>query len=119
MSKNWLRLSEVAKILGVHQSTVRSWADLGHLPVHRTQGGHRRFRRDEIELWMQARRVNGPEEASMMLNNAIGRIRLHISDGGIEHEGWYQKLDQAARDQYRRTSHLLLQPAVFHLLCTR
>ncbi|MDD2695289.1 MAG: helix-turn-helix domain-containing protein, partial [Anaerolineales bacterium] len=58
MSSEWLRLSEAAAILGVHPGTVRSWSDKGVLPVHRTRGGHRRYRRAEVELWVQSQRAN-------------------------------------------------------------
>ena len=53
MTGEWLSLSEVAKVLGVHPSTVRNWADQGQVPVHRTTGGHRRFKKSEVELWQQ------------------------------------------------------------------
>lgn len=39
----WLSLSEAARLLGVHPSTVRRWADRGSIPVSVTPGGHRRF----------------------------------------------------------------------------
>lgn len=34
---------DVAEIIGVSESTVKRWVDAGHIPVHRTQGGHRRI----------------------------------------------------------------------------
>ncbi len=108
MIGDWLSLSEVSRLLGVHQSTVRSWADQGRLPVHRTQGGHRRFRRSEIELWLQAQRTNDAEDAGAMLNQAIRHIRLQVSEGHLQKEAWYQKLNNLARKQYRRTSRNLV-----------
>ena len=108
VSGDWLSLSEVAELLGVHQSTVRSWADQGRLPVHRTQGGHRRFRRTEIDLWLQAQRANGPEDTSQLFQSAMRRVRLQIADGKIESEEWYQKLDEEAIMHYRRTSRSLV-----------
>jgi len=39
----WLSLSEAARLLGVHPSTLRRWADRGSIPVSVTPGGHRRF----------------------------------------------------------------------------
>jgi excisionase family DNA binding protein len=48
----WFSLSQAAKQLGVHPSTVRAWADHGYIPSQRTQGGHRRFRRYDIEVRM-------------------------------------------------------------------
>lgn len=41
--KKWLTLSEAARTLGVHPSTLRRWADSGSVPVNVTPGGHRRF----------------------------------------------------------------------------
>ena len=45
MTDEWLSLSDAAKLLGVHPSTVRLWSDKGALPVHKTQRGHRRYKR--------------------------------------------------------------------------
>jgi excisionase family DNA binding protein len=109
MSQEWLSLSEIAEILGVHPSTVRSWSDQGRMPVHRTQGGHRRYRRSEIELWMQSRQVELPHESQTVIQNALKRIRIQIGEGRLESESWYQKLDEQARDQYRRSGRALLQ----------
>jgi excisionase family DNA binding protein len=108
MTEKWLTLSEAAQALGVHPSTVRSWADQGGLPTHRTRGGHRRFRQSDIELWIEAQRVNGPEETGQLLNSAIRRVRLRIGEGALGEEYWYQKLNDEARDQYRRTSRSLV-----------
>jgi excisionase family DNA binding protein len=109
MTGEWLSLSEVSKILGVHPSTVRNWSDQGYLPVHRTKGGHRRFRRGEVELWMQAQRENGTNERNLVIQNALKRTRIQISEGRLESEEWYQKLDDDAREQYRRSGRALLQ----------
>lgn len=109
MAGEWLSLSEVSKILGVHPSTVRNWSDQGYLPVHRTKGGHRRFRRGEVELWMQAQRENGTSESHLVVQNALKRTRIQISEGRLESEEWYQKLDEDAREQYRRSGRALLQ----------
>lgn len=35
---------EVAEAIGVSESSLKRWADAGHLHVHRTAGGHRRIR---------------------------------------------------------------------------
>lgn len=109
MTGEWLSLSQVSKILGVHPSTVRNWSDQGHLPVHRTKGGHRRYRRSEVELWLQSQREDGPSESHLVVQNALKRTRIHISEGRLESESWYQKLDGDAREQYRRSGRALLQ----------
>jgi excisionase family DNA binding protein len=109
MSADWLSLSEAAELLGVHPSTVRSWADEGKLPVQRTHGGHRRFRRADVELWDQSQRLQPSDSADLIIQNAVGRTRLQVGAGELEAEAWFRKLDEEARDQYRRSGRALLQ----------
>lgn len=109
MAGKWLSLSKVADILGVHPSTVRNWADQGVLPVHRTQGGHRRFQINEIELWMESKRVSQPNNQTGMLQSALGFARIQIVEAHLEAESWYQKLDDAARMAYRMSGRSLMQ----------
>lgn len=106
---DWLSLSQVAKILGVHPSTIRTWADQGRLPVHRTQGGHRRFRRSEVELCMDSETPRGETDVDQVMQHALKKTRLQITEGHLEAEEWYQKLDTDAREQYRRSGRNLLQ----------
>jgi excisionase family DNA binding protein len=97
----WLSLSEAAEVLGVHPSTVRMWSDKGLLPTHKTKGGHRRYKRGEISLWAESNTDDGGIEPEWMMNEVIRHVRLQISEGRLESEGWYQKLDEEARAQYR------------------
>ena len=115
MSADWLTLSDVAGILGIHPSTVRSWSDHGVLPVHRTQGGHRRYLRSEVELWMQSQQANGPSEADLVVQNALRNTRFQISEGRLNAEPWYAKLDEEARDQYRQSGRALLHGLISYL----
>ena len=46
---SWLSLTEAAKFLGIHASTLRRWSDQGTIPSVRTKGGHRRFERVTLE----------------------------------------------------------------------
>jgi len=45
----WLRLSETTRLLGVSPNTLRRWSDAGRLACYRSPGGHRRYRRADIE----------------------------------------------------------------------
>jgi excisionase family DNA binding protein len=105
----WLNLSEAAALLGVHPSTVRNWSNQGLLPLHRTQGGHRRFLRKELELWLQSQRPGGPKEINLVTQNALRTTRFQISEGRLNEESWYQKLDEEAREQYRQSGRTMLQ----------
>src|SRR5258708_21408968 len=106
---DWLSLSEAAELLGVHPSTVRSWADKGGRPVHRTPGGHRRYKRSEVELWAQTARSQPAIEPMTVIQTAFRNIRMQIAEGHLEEQAWYQKLDGEARAQYRQSAHSLFQ----------
>jgi excisionase family DNA binding protein len=51
---DFLSSVEVAKLAGVGPTAVKRWADQGLLPCVRTAGGHRRFRRGEVESFLKA-----------------------------------------------------------------
>jgi excisionase family DNA binding protein len=108
MATEWVSLSEAAVILGVHSSTLRSWSDRGVLPVHRTQGGHRRYLRSDLEAWMRSKRGES-DELSLVVQNALRNTRFQISEGRLNQETWYNKLDEEARHQYRVSGRALLQ----------
>ncbi|MFC0675845.1 BldC family transcriptional regulator [Brachybacterium hainanense] len=46
--------AEVAKLFRVDPKTVTRWAQSGKLSSLRTLGGHRRYRRDEVERLLRA-----------------------------------------------------------------
>ncbi len=109
MAGEWLNLSKAAILLGVHPSTVRNWSDQGVLPVHRTQGGHRRYLRSEIELWIQSQRADGPTDFHLVAQTALKSTRFQISEGHLNAESWYRKLGDEDRNQYRKSGRALLQ----------
>ncbi len=47
--REYLTPREAAEMLGVSRKTVVRWAAEGRIPSLVTLGGHRRFKRDEIE----------------------------------------------------------------------
>src|SRR3954465_15092624 len=49
---DWLTLGQAAKYLGVAQSTIRKWSDVGRVPAFYTPGGHRRFKRGDLEAFL-------------------------------------------------------------------
>ncbi|MFN2149494.1 MAG: helix-turn-helix domain-containing protein [Anaerolineales bacterium] len=78
MSELWLSITEASKILGVHPSTLRRWADADQVPYTRTHGGHRRFSLTSLNA----------------LRAEQGRLRRM---GGLE-----QRWSDAARSDTRR-----------------
>jgi hypothetical protein len=97
----------------VHPSTVRLWSDKGALPTHKTQGGHRRYKRSEISLWAEATQKSHEIEPEHMIQEVIKTVRMQISEGRLQAEVWYEKLDEDARTQYRMSGRSL-----FHGLMT-
>lgn len=111
----WLSLSQAAKQLGVHPSTVRSWADHGDLPSQRTQGGHRRFRRSDVDVRMHTRYESSTPEATSIYANVLRNTRVQISENNLETEKWYIKMDDESRQQYRLSGRSLVQGLIGHL----
>lgn len=109
MATEWYTLSDVAERLGVHPSTIRNWADQGRLPVHRTQGGHRRFKRAELELWLRSQKAQDADETTLLVQNALGYTRIQISEGQLESEDWYAQLGDDARREYAASGRKLMQ----------
>ncbi len=56
-----LTIAQAAARLGVHQQTLRSWADKGLIPVIKLPSGYRRFDPGEIER--KRHEMGFPEEA--------------------------------------------------------
>ncbi len=112
----WLSLHAAAELLGVHSSTVRIWSDKGLLPVYRTKGGHRRYKRSEVLLWAESSRGVQVIDPLSVVQAAVHNIRMQISEGHLQSESWYQKLDEGARTQYRQSAHTLFQGLVNYLL---
>jgi excisionase family DNA binding protein len=54
-SVDFLTTEQVATLAGVGATAVKRWADAAALPCHRTAGGHRRFRRSEVEAFLRSR----------------------------------------------------------------
>jgi excisionase family DNA binding protein len=56
----WLTLGRAAAYLGVAQSTIRKWCDAGTVPAFTTPGGHRRFRKSDLDAFLESSRPGTP-----------------------------------------------------------
>jgi len=54
-TRQYLTPNEVAEMMMVSPVTVRQWASKGELPALTTPGGHRRFVRQDVELFAKKR----------------------------------------------------------------
>lgn len=114
-NSEWLTLSAAARMLGVHPSTVRLWADKGLLPVHRTKGGHRRFKRRDIDIWLQSSLQQNSLNPEEMISVIMRNIRFRIIEADLEKEAWYAKLDDDARHIYRLSGKKLIEGLMVYL----
>ncbi|HVU67816.1 MAG TPA: helix-turn-helix domain-containing protein [Ktedonobacteraceae bacterium] len=106
----WLSLREAAEMLGMHPATVRLWADRNELPSRRTSGGHRRFRRADIEARLRQETERKPSPAAQLLvQSVLGRVRFAFTDGTLTTFSWYTHFDASARDGYRDLGRRLLE----------
>src|ERR687889_400257 len=84
----WLTLGQAAKYLGVAQSTIRKWSDHGRVPAFYTPGGHRRFRRRDLDRFLE---TSGPHTASAGPLVLIVDDDAHIRElvrANLESEGY-------------------------------
>ncbi len=115
-SSEWVSLGEAAQIIGVHPATIRNWAEQGELPFRRTPGGHRRFRRADLEQWLAARRATQPTEAQVIVQSALGRARLEISHSEeLSNLAWHERLSVEARDTMRQQGLRLMDALIDYL----
>jgi excisionase family DNA binding protein len=70
----WLTLGQAAKYLGVAQSTMRKWSDLGRVSAFYTPGGHRRYRRSDLDQFLDR---SGPSTGS---SSSSGPLVLIVDD---------------------------------------
>jgi excisionase family DNA binding protein len=102
---DWLTLGQAATYLGVAQSTIRKWSDGGRLPAFYTPGGHRRFRRGDLDSFLAGSR-GAPAEGSQLvlvvdddesLRNFV-RVNLEL-DGFVVREAANAEEGLAALDE--------------------
>ena len=94
----WLTLGQAARFLGVAQSTIRKWSDQGRVPAFYTPGGHRRFRRGDLESFLArsgpGRQQTGP---AVLLVDDDERMR-ELVRMELEREG-YDVQEAASADE--------------------
>jgi excisionase family DNA binding protein len=89
--REWYTLGQAAAFLGAAQSTVRKWADGGRLRAFYTPGGHRRFRRADLEAFLAvprgAQAPAKPAGASVLVVDDDASLRAFVR-ANLEREGY-------------------------------
>jgi excisionase family DNA binding protein len=97
---DWLTLGQAAKYLGVAQSTIRKWSDSGRVPAFYTPGGHRRYRKGDLDAFLDRSGPGGRTRAGpivLVVDDDAGvrtlvRANLEaegyaVREAGSAHEG--------------------------------
>ena len=100
-------LSEASRMLGVHSTTLRRWADTGAIPVYVTPGGHRRFARSDIEALVERRPLNGQLVTSAWAKKALAQTRSDLTQARQEPR-WLVAIGDGDRDAWRRIGQQLM-----------
>lgn len=110
----WLTLGQACRVLGVDESTLRRWADSGHVHAFRTPGGHRRFAEADLQALLSG---NGREEGRYreLGDLAITRIRRQIHRRPVQDASWYAKVDEQSRERLRPLGRRLAELAAEYL----
>jgi excisionase family DNA binding protein len=102
LATRWITLGQACKLLGVNESTLRRWADAGHVRSFRTPGGHRRFSEDDLRGLVAGQ--GGPavrEPYTSISSLALSRIRRRLQRGRSQAAPWYSSLDEEDRERLR------------------
>ena len=96
---DWLTLGQAAKYLGVAQSTIRKWSDQGRLHAFYTPGGHRRYRRGDLEDFLQrsAQPTRSEGAASILIVDDDERLREFVRVN-LEMEGYVVREASSAEE---------------------
>ncbi|MBI4769817.1 MAG: helix-turn-helix domain-containing protein [Chloroflexi bacterium] len=114
-SPDWMTLSEAARYLGVHPTTLRRWSDAGELPVALTPGGHRRFMPHDLTQFAtrrcRLRAVGGVEQ--LWADKALAQTRQSLAV--LPPATWLSTLSESDREHKRQLGRRLLGLAMQYI----
>jgi excisionase family DNA binding protein len=102
LATRWITLGQACKLLGVNESTLRRWADAGHVRSFRTPGGHRRFSEEDLRVLMAGQIPATAEPYTAISSMALNRIRRRLQRGkGTQSAHWFSNLSEDDREKMR------------------
>jgi excisionase family DNA binding protein len=115
--QQWLTLKDASEFLGVHFTTLRSWADSGEIRVFRTPGGHRRFSLADLRRFLEER----AGQAVVTNETALVEAAITLTRKGLRslphgQENWHYPLDADADDSRRQRGRQLFSLAIAYVL---
>lgn len=111
---NWLSLSQAARMLGIHPTTLRRWSDEGAIRCLRTPGGHRRFLRRDLDAFLETQIEDpSPEPPDVLTQSIVRQARRKIETRQFSSTSWYAAFSEsecaARRESGRRLLGLAIQ----------
>ncbi|ABY36364.1 MAG TPA: helix-turn-helix domain-containing protein [Chloroflexus aurantiacus] len=103
----YLSLSAASKLLGVHASTLRLWADEGAVPVYITPGGHRRFARADILALASRRPLPSQSISSVLASKALAQTRNELAHSSSA-PAWMHAMNEQEWLAWRRVGQQLM-----------
>jgi excisionase family DNA binding protein len=85
-----LTLGQAAKYLGVAQSTMRKWSDVGRVSAFYTPGGHRRYKRVDLDQFLDRSGRGGASSSAgplVLIVDDDERLREYVRVN-LEMEGY-------------------------------
>ncbi len=112
-SDNLLELAEAARLLGVHQSTLRRWADTGKIAHIRTLSGRRRFSRAALDRALKEMRQPSHSEKTDRMeakieSHTLALTRQRSSELSSRSGTWYDRFTEEQRLLFRYSGQRLL-----------
>jgi excisionase family DNA binding protein len=86
-ANDWLTLGQAARYLGVAQSTIRKWSDSGRVPVFKTPGRHRRYRRGDLDAFLESSAPASRPRPVVLIVDDDARLREYVRVN-LEMEGY-------------------------------
>jgi len=107
---SWLSISQAAKYLGVHFTTLRRWSDEGLIEFVRTPGGKRKYQQRTLDNFINQHKSQTKEsmELSTLQEAAILKTRETMKNVKVSEQGWYNKLSVEQRTGMRGTGNTLV-----------
>ncbi len=115
--QQWLTLKEASDFLGVHFTTLRSWADQGEIQVFRTPGGHRRFSSADLRRFLQERVEHSNDtRQDSVIDTAIQHVHQEMARLSEEKLPWNYRLDDEATVTRRNRGQRLFALALSYVM---
>jgi excisionase family DNA binding protein len=96
----WFTLGQAARYLGVAQSTIRKWSDDGRVRAFYTPGGHRRYRRADLDAFLERSSPGGGGGPVVLIVDDDEGLRAAVR-ARLEQEGYEVREAGSAEDGLR------------------